>query len=411
MSVEAGHSTVWRFLRTRGWEALPLVYGLALSIREYTRVDGRPLLPDVQGFLIYADRFPTESWWGGFREPIWTTILAGPVAIFGKDEWIPRVLGMISFLALVFVVQYVARRFFGRGWAFLAAISVAASPWFVSYSVSGLREAATAALVVAFGYWVWRGPGSRREWILLGVFVAFMALLRWDTLVLTVPTFAIAAVIRRLDWRTALATVVLAAGIVAPLVVGNAVINDDPFHQSNAAAHFYRNLEFAGQPGFPTQRQFEKDPFRGPPETWLEYVFDRHSFGGVLERFVKAPVFDPIAVAGNAVSYPDPPPITNAPTLDVLNEPRTLLPWLLFAGGVAGGVLLIRRGRWPFALLLLLATLQHFPVIQLPKYELRLEMTVWPLLVLANIESARWLLHWVGHNLGRSPARNSRPIG
>lgn len=402
-------------MRTKGWELIPLAYGLILSIREYYKVDDGPIFPDTRNFLDLVRIFPTDSWWGGFREPVWATLLVGPVKLFGHEEIVARSFSMIGFLALIAVVQWAARAYWGRAWGVVAATAIAASPFLVFWSVSGLREETAAALVVGFGVIICRGPESRRGWLLLAAYAGVAALLRWDTVMLILPVFALAMLIRRVGWRTIVFSAAVFLAIVSPLVVGNAVRNDDPLYHSNAAAHFYRNYEFAGQPGYPSLKALQKDWFLGPRETWGEYIFGRHSAGEIARRVVKGPVFATLYISGLAVfgAQGASPPTVEPPTPGlILQSTVSIVEWLLLTGGVVGAVLMIRRGRWPFAMLLALAAVAHFPIVMLPGYDFRLEIVIWPLLVLANIEAATWVVTSTRSALRRAGgARRGTPTG
>lgn len=382
------------FMRTKGWEGIPLVYGLVLSIREYYRVEDTTIFPDTANFLDLAAIFPRDTYWGGFREPVWTTLLVGPVKLFGHGEIVARSLSMVGFLVLIVVVQWTARTFWGRAWGLVAAIGIAASPFLVTHSVSGLREETAAAGIVAFGCIVCRGPTSRRGWLALAVFAALLALLRWDTVTLVLPVFALAMLLRRVDWRTIVGSAVVFLALISPLVIGNASIHDDPLYHTNIHSVFYRNQEFAGQPGYPSIEAVAERAFTGPPDTWLNYVFGEHELDEVAKRAVRGPVFATLYIGGLAVfgGNQAPPPAVELPTLGIFADNVQIVEWLLFFGGIAGAVLMIRNRRWPLAMLLGLSVFAHFPIVNLDGYDFRLEIAIWPLLLLANIEAARWVL-------------------
>jgi hypothetical protein len=384
----------WAFVRTSGWQAIPLVLALAMVIHQYRAANF--VHPDTRGFIHLAETWPRGSIWGGYREPVWATVLAGPIAVFGHGVAVARIAGVLAFFLLVGLVQFAALRFYGRAASLVAGMAIAASRFLAYWGVQGLREELAAAGVIGIGLLVVRGPTRRREWLVLAGLAGLLGMLRWDTLFLTLPVITTAMLLVRVGWRTILTSVALIGVIVSPLLIGNAVLNDDPLYHSNVHARFYRNLEFAGKPGFPTREEFARHSFAGPPVTWGEYLFGDHSLGEAARRAVKGPVESGLAIVSAALfsgSYvSDERPSAELPTLGVLRSPRSAIPWVLVLGAALGAVLMMRRGRWPFAVLLVLAAAQHFPVVVLPEYDFRLEITVYPLLVLANLEFAHWTI-------------------
>jgi len=395
-----------RRIITRFWiDSIPALFALALCWREFRLHRHDALFPDTLNFLALAHQFPNDSIWGGFREPVWTTLFAAPVAVFGHDDLVVKAFSIAGFVFLVVSVQLVARTYHGRVPGLICGLAIAASPFLAFWAVSGLREETAAATIVVFGALVCRSPSTRRAWLLLAAYAGLLAMLRWDTTTLTIPVLALAFMLQRVNWRTIALSAVVFAAIVSPLVIGNAVRNDDPMYHTNTHARFYRNFEFADQPGFPSSKTLAKDSFAGPKETWLQYIFDRHSLGTVARRAVESPVVVPLQISELALFGVDEDgSVADAtwPTLAVFGSNREWMPWVLFAGGVFGAIALVRRGRWPFAALLGLASVQHFPVVQLPGYDYRLEITVYPLLILANLECIMWLV---------DRRRDARPSG
>lgn len=389
-------SRAWAFVATSAWQAIPLVFGFAMVVREYRAGATNFVYPDTRGFVHLAETWPRGSIWGGLREPVWATVFAGPIAVFGHGVAVARVAGVLAFFLLVVVVQFAALRFYGRAASLVAGMTIAASRFLAYWGVQGLREELAAAGVIGIGLLVVRGPSRRREWLVLAGLAGVLGMLRWDTLILTLPVIVAAMLLARVGWRTILTSVALIGVIVSPLLIGNAILNDDPLYHSNIHARAYRNLEFAGQPGFPTRKEFDRHFFAGPPVTWGEYVFGDHTLGEVARRAAKGPVESGLGIVSAAVfsrAYvSDQRPSAELPTLGVLRSPRNVFPLVVVLGAAIGAVLMIRRGRWPFAVLLVLAAAQHFPVVVLPQYDFRLEITVYPLLVLANLELAHWTI-------------------
>ncbi|MCC6739758.1 MAG: hypothetical protein IT452_11995, partial [Planctomycetia bacterium] len=74
--------------------------------------------------------------------------------------------------------------------------------------------------------------------------------------------------------------------LASPYLVFNAAKTGKPLAPMQAHAQFWRNHEFAGQPGFPTRAEVVQNSYCGPPETPFHYVFGLHSLPEVAGRYV-----------------------------------------------------------------------------------------------------------------------------
>lgn len=374
--------------RVRWWEAVPAVAAIVNIVVWYAVDASNRVFPDTGSYLSAARRLHLTVF-GGFREPVFPALLAIPQWAFGHGETVARITTTAIFLGLVLTVQYVGRRWWGRGWGVGAALAIAASPYLGFYAVSGLREELACIGIIGVGFAVTRAPLTRWQWLGVAFATGVTAMIRWDTLMLTLPVVALALLLGRVGIRTiALCTLVVVA-VVSPFIVGNWRRNDDPFYSSNKTAAFHRNDEFAGQPGYITRAEFERDAYQDPT-TWGEYVFGDHEPDELVRRFVEAPLRSSLGITAYALFYPEPPTREPGwPDLGETGEWKLLVAWAVVIAAALGAVCMIRRGRWPFALLLLLAVLQHFPIVGLPHYDIRLETAVYPLMVLAVVELVR----------------------
>lgn len=340
--------------------------------------------PDAINYLQLAEEYSFLTWVGGFREPIWHSILAVPVEVFGPHPTLVRLLGLVGFLLLVVAVYIFAGRFLSEIWAGLCAMAIAASPWLVFQAPRGLREETAAALVLMMAAaFTSEDAGSRLPWLGLGV--GLLALLRWDTLILTLPLLGMTAVMRRdVSFGRGAVSLLMAIVVTAPFFVGNAVRFDDPMYHSNIAAVFFRNMEFAGEPGLPTPDEVVEDAFAGPHETWATYLFERHTTAEVLLRSARGVVHTTLNVAALGLFHSDAVSIpVRLPDTGILQGTRTLLPWLLAIAGFVGAVLQALRGRWQLLVLVVFAVSQHAPIAQM--MDMRLAITVYPVLVVGAV--------------------------
>lgn len=370
-----------RLFRSLPW-SIPLAYAIAFGAAELIKRREQPLDPDAITYLQLASNYDFATWVGGFREPIWHSLLAIPVNVIGEQPTIIRLQGLAGFAILVFVAVVLTRQLTSSsGLAFAAGMAIAASPWLLYQAPRGLREEAAAAGILALLAFSMRS--SVHRWFpLFGVAVGVLALLRWDSLMVTLPLLLTTAILRRREvgLRRTVVAVALAAAVVSPFVVGNAVRFHDPLYHSNVAALFFRNIEFAGQPGYASQEAVARDAFVGPPETWGRYLFERHGTREILERTVRGAARNVQYIPSLAIYWPHQPDFRVPwPRLWLFSFPEMFATSLLALGGISGAILLASRGSWQLLIVTIFAVVQHAPIAAL--MDPRLGLSIYPVLI------------------------------
>jgi hypothetical protein len=360
--------------------AVPAAYGLVLGVKELQVVRPLPLDPDVQMFLGLADSWGVHELWGGAREPLWPAAAAVATTALGDRPTVMRLLGLLGFLALILCVQFAATRLYGSriGWA--AGMMTAASPWLVTQAPRGLREESAAAIVVAILALLRRPTRSPRRIVFTFVVVAAAALLRWDTLGISLPLLTLSAIGQRWPLKSCIAGTLSFLALTSGLLIGNAVTHGDPMYHANVHAVFFRNIEFVGQPGLPTAAELKVNPFAGPPETWFHYLFVRRGVKETAGEAVSGSIKTIRTVPALGLLNDGSPAYTGLPTLSVLATPPNLVVLTLLAAVGAGCVRLVRRGLWLLPAALVLSVVQHAPIANLMDF--RLALTVFPMMVL-----------------------------
>jgi hypothetical protein len=377
---------------------LPGAYALATGLHRFSQVHGARLDPDAITYLRLAAHMTPATVLTGQKEPLWPALLAIPVSVVGAHPGVIRLLGVAGFLLLVVAFQRLVALLYGRAWGIMAALLFAASPWLIYQAARGLREEASAGLVLLFAAGVIKGTHGRRL-MLLAAGAAVIALLRWDSTLLTLPTLAVATIISRPGVRRAALSAAIFAMVVAPLLIMQKLTYGEPLYFANGrAAGFFRNQEFQGRPGFPTVAQVSRDAYTGERISWFEYFFHLHTPQETAGRALAGLVSLPLSVTRCAVAFPRRGWFTAPewPTLALARDLPTLLTWLIVVSGFAGAVLLVRRrGTWPLPLMLAMSILMFAPIAKL--IDPRLLMPALPFLVIGAIEAVhagrRWRTH------------------
>ncbi len=189
----------------------------------------------------------------------------------------------------------------GRCGALVAALLWADNLWLSLYGIGWLREdiaaACTFGLASALIALSRLAPERKRARLLLAAAAAaaggVLALTRLEGLGTTLLLVALWAAAGAASKKFTRADAWLAPSIVAgawllasPYLVYNAAKTGTPLAPMQNHARFWRNHEFAGQPGFPTRAEVVKDSYCGPHETPFHYVFGLHSLPEVAGRYV-----------------------------------------------------------------------------------------------------------------------------
>ncbi|MGA1794323.1 MAG: glycosyltransferase family 39 protein [bacterium] len=267
-----------------------LILALALYLRLGTlqRSTGRPLDPDVNGFIHFARMlrpFTDTGFYSarfGLREPLYLLVVKAFLELPGADEVNVRWVSLTFSLLVVLLTYLLVRTWMGKGVALLAAFLLAVHTYCIEASVRGLRCEFFTLLVLLLLYvtCINEGLGRYTRAVLAGVVTGLLLLTRTEFLLPAVLLFILLPLVSRSRWGITSAPLALLIGLLmlAPHLWGMYKVNGDVFYTSNLGARFYTNLEFAGKPGFPTVKEIEeKGMFVGPRITPKEYFLRLHT--------------------------------------------------------------------------------------------------------------------------------------
>lgn len=263
---------------------------LALTMRWPGLVEsvGHRLDPDAAGYLEIAREgkglFQTSCDKAPYiREPLFIWTVRAAFLSGSRDDTAIRFLSMVLSVLMIPTVFLTGRRWFGRVPALLAALACSLNPYFVSMSVRGLRMELYIICVLVFLYSLeWLKEKDAWSGVRSGAAAGACVLARITSLSFTIPLtlyFGIRNKTRPLNLAIA---IVVPFVMIAPHLVFNWRNTGDPMFSSNIHARFYRNREFAGQPGFPTKEEAAKDPYTGQSLSTLSYIFRLHSIPEVV---------------------------------------------------------------------------------------------------------------------------------
>jgi hypothetical protein len=183
------------------------------------------------------------------------------------------------------VLYFVGKKLFTPLVGLLAAFFFATNASMIESSVRGLRGEAFILTILAFIAYLFRKPEkfTVKHAVLLGLLAGLNDINNLSFLSITAPLIIIVGVVRRRKLGLILLSLAVSFIIVLPHLVHNKREFGDYFYTINIHARYYRNLEFGGKPGFPTQDEIERNIYAGSPISTFAYLFKLHSIREVVE--------------------------------------------------------------------------------------------------------------------------------
>ena len=159
--------------------------------------------------VLHADPFYQI----GYPFILWAGQQLSSAAVFTvATDW-----AVIAAVITLCASWYIARRVLGRGWDLVCVAIMAASSFFVEYSLligSDMTFTACAAVSLAATQWAMESPNQRRRWFLVGVTAGLAYMVRHTGVILLAPV-VLACFAPQSTWRFRLSTLmVVVAGWV-----------------------------------------------------------------------------------------------------------------------------------------------------------------------------------------------------
>lgn len=298
-ALPLSHSPVYAVLAL-----ITLAYAGALRLHELRFVMQLALDPDAQGYRALADRMALFTSDNGFfsgdwgqREPLFILAVKLFFDVVGSSDYHLRLFSTLLSVVAVGAVMFAATRMFGPTSGIVCGILMAVNEPLQREAARGLRLELEMVLLVC--YWIlafgWSRPGGLTHAALLGVWGGMLALLRMTYFPVVMVSSAAALWSARLSLRNRAGLVALASVLTVAAVVPHRVSlyrhTGDPFHDTALYARWNANMEFAGQRGYPTLEELQRDAYVGPKLTYFDYLFGLHTVGevavGTLRGLVK----------------------------------------------------------------------------------------------------------------------------
>ena len=259
-----------------------------LRWNEITRIAGTLLEPDAKDYLNYAQIMALFTRTGfysgefGFREPLYVLAAKLLCSVLGYSETHLRMVSFLFSVAVVYLTYKIGREWFSPVAGLVAALIIAVHPALIALSARGLREELFTVLLLLFIYVGFIRSAMPRFWRLLstGLIMGGILLVRSESFAALIMLLLCFPLFNKKPWnyRMVAAPAVLGCLLLLPHLSAMSTKFGDPFAALKHHARFYANLEFAGQPGFPTREDIaEKGMYAGPPISAFDYYFKYHT--------------------------------------------------------------------------------------------------------------------------------------
>lgn len=393
-----------------------VVLGIGLRSLNFLRVAWTPLDPDAEVFRQYAESlrlFGRHGFYSGTfgeREPLFLLVVKAVQLAFGDSAIHLRLLTVGLSAGVLLATYHLARRLFGPRWALLVLGLTAVSVPLIIESGRGLRLELETLLVIGLLEAGWLGRDrSGLSWALrVGALGGLLLLTRAFYL----PAVVLLAILTSPpggSWRVrgglvALALLV-AVGVFVPHKLGIARVHGTAFWDTDIAARWLANEEFAGRPGFPSIEDVARNPYAGPRISFLGYLFGLHTPGEVLWRALRG--FGKIVADMNLIGYVE--------AVQALSGLR--LGWLdltfviLGASGLLLSLTLPDLWILPVAFGVLVAHMAFLSDIGFPDHRYRLTYQAFPLMACGVVVSLRRIAHALGTAHREAPVVPARASG
>lgn len=274
---------------------------------------GRPD-PDAAFYRIFADKLvpftATGFYSGSFdtREPFFPLIAKAVFAVFGSSDTHLRLVSLGASLLVIALTWRLGRRLLGEAWAWLPAAAVAFSVPLVVESGRGLRLEVEMVLLLLFADVAF--ANSRLQpfprFVIAGSLAGLLLLTRSSylpglTVLLILAAWRSDAALRSRALLGGLGISIMVA-LYAPHVAALYRVHGDPFYDQAKLTRWLANVEFAGQPGFPTKEDVARNAFVGPRISFWEYIFKLHTPGEIATGFIRG--FGKILFHMDMIGYP-----------------------------------------------------------------------------------------------------------
>ncbi|AKM79400.1 MAG: hypothetical protein UX85_C0002G0095 [Candidatus Beckwithbacteria bacterium GW2011_GWB1_47_15] len=163
-----------------------------------------------------------------------------------------------------------------------AAVFIAVHPYLIDLSTRGLRDPAFTFVILIFSFWLFESNLKKnRNKVILVLAIIFAIYLRLHSIVQLIG-LALIFMIARKKLKSGMVIMLTTFLIAAPIIITNLKTYNTWNYSEANHLKWNVNVEFSGQPGFPTKEEERMNPFQGPEISAFTYFFKLHTLPDLI---------------------------------------------------------------------------------------------------------------------------------
>ena len=292
---------------------LVLMIGLHLSLKNlydyrYRAFDSDVicLTQEVPRFLSLDLKSALLGNYCGNKESLNPLIIIAFWKIFGfGSEMGIRFSSLIFHWLTILLVFWYGKKIKSFAVGLVAALFIGTHPYLIQLSARGLRDSAFTFIITLFVYLLFE-TGLKRLGSRIAVFFTslFSIYLRLHSLIQLIGLTLIFVIAKRKLKHGVILTAMLLL-IAWPLIATNLKTYQTWNYSEEMHLKWNANVEFAGQPGFPSKESMTLNPFQGPSISAFTYFFKLHTLPDLVISTVRGTIktFQSLYFKDNPIGY------------------------------------------------------------------------------------------------------------
>lgn len=279
-----------------GWLLFFIVFelGLNLGLEKLGENRYKILDNDVICLIHVTPQFLAADWkegllgnYCGNKESLNPLIIAAFWKLFGYgSEMAVRLSSFFFHLLTIIVVFFYGRKIKSDLVGIIASLFIATHPYLIELSTRGMRDTAFTFLVTVFAFLLWETNLYKLKSMAAIFITAAMSIyLRLHSLLQFIGLVGLWLIDTR-KWRQAIIIIGSLLILTFPLVAHNLDKYGTWNYSEQMHLKWNANVEFAGQPGWPTKEEMARRPFDGPAISAFTYFFKLHTFSDLVKTTI-----------------------------------------------------------------------------------------------------------------------------
>ncbi len=259
------------------------------------------VIPDAPKHFIATEQLRGDDpigWFSVYRGYApFTWVLRFFFGITSHQPIVQRFVTVLISVLMIYLLARIVQARLGEWAALFAANLIAINPAIIESADTGIREAPFTVLWLTMFLlvFIWKPATQYQESfrrVALGLVFCLTLLIRIDSLFALVGFLVIGTMARGFwrtprEWFEGLGSFMVFLGVI---MLANGIRHDDPFYfvdREKSILRWWANVEFQGQPGFPSVEEVRANSRAGEPLSAFQYFGEILGWEETAKRFIK----------------------------------------------------------------------------------------------------------------------------